>query len=216
MRRRAADEQVSRFRLRRARELAERIALPDWSVLRLDPDPAVPDDLGDRAADSWEPLLSIADAAGGDWPARARVAAVALSSEEDGQTSVGVRLLGDIQDVFGTDDHLTTSALLERLHELDSAPWGGWHGSPLTSRGLATLLTPHRIGPTQRRVKGEKSRGYFRSDFSDAWRRYVLPAPGTSGTSGTSGTEHGPVAEADDIPVEEDYPASAWDGDAEA
>jgi hypothetical protein len=32
--------------------------------------------LEDRAADTWEPLIAIADLAGDGWPARARTAAV--------------------------------------------------------------------------------------------------------------------------------------------
>jgi hypothetical protein len=40
--------------------------------------PAIPAALNDRAADIWEPLLAIADCAGGDWPALAREAALAL------------------------------------------------------------------------------------------------------------------------------------------
>ena len=31
-------------------------------------DPAVPDELDDRQADNWRPLLAIADEAGGEWP----------------------------------------------------------------------------------------------------------------------------------------------------
>jgi hypothetical protein len=38
--------------------------------------------------------------------------------------------------------------------------------------------------PLQKRVSGEKSRGYFRSEFEDAFRRYV-PESGTNGTSVT-------------------------------
>jgi hypothetical protein len=34
---------------------------------------------GDRAPDAWEPLIAIADVAGGDWPTRARSAALALA-----------------------------------------------------------------------------------------------------------------------------------------
>ena len=38
----------------------------------------MPPEITDRDADCWEPLLAIADAAGGDWPERAREAAVYL------------------------------------------------------------------------------------------------------------------------------------------
>lgn len=64
-------------------------------------DVSVPDDLNDRAADNWEPLLTIADRAGGEWPERGRKAAMALfgtGAEED--ASVRVVLLGDIKKIF--------------------------------------------------------------------------------------------------------------------
>ncbi|MEK7838677.1 MAG: DUF3631 domain-containing protein, partial [candidate division NC10 bacterium] len=43
-------------------------------------DPFVPDGVGDRVADNWRPLLAIADAAGGRWPAEARKAATEISA----------------------------------------------------------------------------------------------------------------------------------------
>src|SRR5262249_42561957 len=138
------------------------------------------------AADSWEPLIAVADAAGGAWPSMARLAAVALSSEDDVPVSVGMRLLADIQEIFGGRDHLHIADMLRQLHDLEDAPWGDWYGSPLTPRGLAKLLGPYRILPTRRRLGQENRRGYFREDFTDAWNRYV-PELGTSGTSGTKG-----------------------------
>jgi len=190
LRRRAPDEPVARFRRRHAKAEATAIRWPDWSSVPLVPDvPDIPEGMSDRAMDSWEPLLAIADAAGGDWPVRARSAAVALSSGTEAPASVGIRLLGDIREVFAFDSHVTTitKELLDRLHELDGSPWGDWYGSALSGRGLAKLLAPYDIGPSQRRVHGEKSRGYFRQEFEDAWHRY-LPSP-ASGTSGTSGMD---------------------------
>jgi len=55
---------------------------------------------------------------------------------------------------------------------MEDAPWSDWYGKPLTARGLAVLLEPIRIVPMQRRVGAERFRGYFRSDFEDAWPRY--------------------------------------------
>ena len=112
-----------------------------------------------------------------------------------------MRLLAEIKMVFGNDDHVTTADLLRRLHDLEDAPWADWYGSPLSGRGLAKLLLPYRVTPMQRRVHGEKSRGYFRSDFTDAWKRYV-PESGTSGTSGTpEATSTLPVPDVPDVPV---------------
>ncbi len=178
MRRRAPDEPVARFRQRTATAEAETIAY-DWATVTVVTDVTVPEALNNRAADGWEPLLAVADAAGGSWPAIARLAAVALAGADEDQVSVGIRLLGDLREVFAADDHLPTAELLRRLHELEDAPWGDWYGSPLSARALAKLLGPYRIMPILRRVPGERrARGYFRSDFTDAWSRY-LPAPGT-------------------------------------
>lgn len=74
MRRKRPDERVARFRADRVQHLEElrskavRFALDHFDLLR-DADPEVPPELHDRAADNWRPLLAIADAAGGEWPA---------------------------------------------------------------------------------------------------------------------------------------------------
>ena len=76
MRRRAPGEQVDPYRTRRdAPPLHDlRESLSGWARQHLHElqhaQPAMP--LEDRAADTWEPLIAIADLAGGDWPARAR------------------------------------------------------------------------------------------------------------------------------------------------
>lgn len=74
LKRRAPGETVARFRTRLAKaEAAELPSLPLDVPLGTDGTlGTVPDELNDRAADSWEPLLAIADAAGGRWPTRAR------------------------------------------------------------------------------------------------------------------------------------------------
>jgi hypothetical protein len=185
MKRRAPSEQVAKFRRRIAQAEASAITLPSVAVA-LVADVAVPQELPDRAADSWEPLLSIADAAGGDWPLRARVAAVALSSEEQAEFSVGVRLLSDVRDLFAGSDHLATVTLLDQLHALDDSPWSEWYGKPLTARGLAKLLEPFGANPIKKRLNGTDFRGYFRSEFEDLWARYLpVREPATSATSAT-------------------------------
>ena len=82
LKRRTRDEPVERFRERAARITAEPMhaALVEWSaraveVLRV-ARPDLPADLNDRAQDVWEPLMAIADLAGGSWPQRVRCAAV--------------------------------------------------------------------------------------------------------------------------------------------
>lgn len=199
LRRRAPHEHVAKFREHRATAEAQAIVLPDWSAVTLVPDvPDVPDGLDDRAADSWEPLLAIADVAGGSWPASARAAAIALSAAGDAPSSVGIRLLSDTRDVFGAAAHMATGELLRRLYELEDAPWNEWYGKPISARELAKLLHPYRVDAKQRRVGGEVVRGYFAQDFADAWRRYVVTPAGTDGTSGTSDDAYDPEFAKDD------------------
>jgi hypothetical protein len=111
-----------------------------------------------------------------------------------------MRLLADIRDAFDElrADHLATARLLDWLRDLDEAPWSEWFGKPISARGLARLLEPYRVRPIQRRIAGSPQRGYFRSEFEDAWQRYVpAQSPGTSGTSGTSGAG---VTDVPDVP----------------
>ncbi len=195
MRRRAPGELVEQFRRRingpEGFELRDR--LETWAELTVAPAvhsyPAIPPSIKDRDADVWEPLLSVADAAGGDWPRLARVAAVALVADCKRETpSLGVKLLADIKEVFGDGDHLGTEALLSRLHKLEESPWGDLKGKPLDARGLARRLSPYDIKPANIRHLGEVVKGYRREDLHDAWQRYLGPPSYESATTATPAT----------------------------
>lgn len=199
MKRRAPGELVTKFRRRTAEAEAAKIRMPSVVVADVAL-VAVPQELPDRAADGWESLLAIADAAGGEWSTRARVAAIALSSELEVEFSVGVRLLSDVRDVFEEHDHLATVDLLSGLHDLDDAPWGEWYGKPLTARGLAKLLEPFGAYPLKKRTSDSSGtfRGYFRSEFEDVWGRYLpVREPATTATSATE-SEADLLAQLDD------------------
>jgi hypothetical protein len=184
MRRRAPGERVDPYRTRRdappLNHLRDRLTA--WAREHLrelhHAAPAMP--LEDRAADTWEPLIAVADLAGGDWPARARTAAATMTAAEAQQeedTSASVRLLGDLREVFDQADALYSTTVLERLHKLDEAPWADWYGHPLRARELATLLRPYDLRPRSVREggTGRPLKGYARADLHDAWRRYLPP-----------------------------------------
>lgn len=177
MRRRRSDEHVERFRGRAAAAMARAIDLDTSTVNLADGYPDVPDELPDRAADGWEVLLAIADAAGGEWSARARSAAVALSASQPATVTTGMRLLADVKTAFGGAARLASAELLDRLHAMHEAPWGDWYGKPLSPRGLAKLLEPYGIGPGHWRDGLGTVRGYSAADFQDAWARYVPDVP---------------------------------------
>lgn len=203
MRRRARNEKVEPFRARlheaEGHALGERLA--QWAdQVREDISgrwPAMPEGVTDRPADVWEPLLSVADAAGGDWPERARTACVELvnAARADDKGSLGVRLLTDLRDyVMAGIDRMPTVAILDRLCALDEAPWADMSGRPLDSRGLAKMLGEYMtddITPVKaRNIKsaGAVLKGYYSADLHDAWRRYCPPPPSWAATSATSAT----------------------------
>ncbi len=182
MRRRKSDERVHRFRHHDANAEAEpiRVGLLAWAPLAMTSlegeRPAVPPTLGDRAADVWEPLLAIADAAGDMWPSDARDAATVLSGDGAAEDdSLGVRLLLDVRDVFDelNVDELASTVLAARLAAIESSPWGPFHGQPFDARRLAKLLGPFKIKPAQLWIDGKNQRGYQRASFDDAWSRYA-------------------------------------------
>jgi Protein of unknown function (DUF3631) len=134
--------------------------------------PDLPNELDDRAADAWEPLFAIADVAGGEWPRKARAAAIALSSgRDDDEAGLAHRLLVDTHAVFtGADaDKLPTVELIERLVDIETSPWGDLFGKTITPHKLGRMLKPYGI---KTRHSGA-FRGFLRTDFEDAWERYV-------------------------------------------
>ena len=135
----------------------------------------MPAGIEDRDADVWESLLMVADAAGGDWPERARVAAVALvaDSREAQAVSLGVRLLTDLHTVFGEHETLSTEDILNALVAMDDAPWGDLRGKALDARGLARRLAKYGVKPKNVRIDDRICKGYARADLHDPWSRYV-------------------------------------------
>ncbi len=192
MRRRAPHETVEPFRYRlhapEGHDLRERLAA--WASIVAghlgDPWPDMPAGVEDRPADCWEPLLAVAEAAGGHWPDTARTACVEMTRvAASREASLGVRLLADLREVFTVRDEdgniidvvetLPTEAVLDRLHDLDEAPWGDLRGKPLDARGLARRLRQYDVCSTKVKVEGKPLQGYRREHLWDAWTRYLTP-----------------------------------------
>jgi len=184
MRRRSPTEEVEPFRHRvhAVQGHALRARLTGWSrgAIEVGTWPEMPAGVADRDADVWEALLSVADAAGGEWPERARVAAVALVALlRAAPPSLGVRLLADLRDVFGADhEYLATEDILKALVEDEESPWADLRGKPLDARGLARRLARYGVHPRTVRIGGRTPKGYARSDLVDPWSRYVADREG--------------------------------------
>lgn len=163
--------------------------------------PAVPDELDDRAAESWEPLLAVASLAGPEWLARARRSAVLLHATRDqDEEAPSLVLLRDIRDIFteAGEARLLTADLLLALHAKEGSPWGDFYGKPINANKLASMLRPYHIQPREFRIGPKVQRGYALDQFDDAFARYLATAT-PSATSATTEQERadftGPVAD---------------------
>jgi hypothetical protein len=190
MRRKRHTDKAEEFRERIVQRDAEplRDALSEWigSVAEAvgEAEPEMPPGVANRSREIWEPLLAIADAAGGHWPDTARKACAHFVHESDQQpVTTGVRLLADLRTVFAdrNADRLATVDILAALADLDEAPWGDINGPgrPLDARRLARELALYHVSPGPIRIGGQITKGYVthptktQVGLADAWSRYL-------------------------------------------
>jgi len=186
LKRKAPGEKVERFRRKLVSDEANTLKarLRGWVGAHLEglknASPELPESLSDRQQDGAEPLLVIADAAGGDWPTRARLALTEIySSNKTTDESVGVMLLSDIRDIFFERDaeELSSKEVAEALGKIEGRPWPTWDPRPMTPNALARLLAPFDVSPRNLRIGLSVVRGYRRDDFADSWNRYLSSSP---------------------------------------
>jgi putative DNA primase/helicase len=139
----------------------------------VDADPEVPDALDDRAADNWRPLLAIANLAGGEWPQLARQACLTLSGERP-DDAVGVTLLANCREAFGSDEVIRSVDFVTKLVADPERPWAEYNGGKaITQRQLARLLGSFGIISVNVKPPGlAQGKGYRRADFKEAWASY--------------------------------------------
>src|SRR5207302_886992 len=104
----------------------------------------------------WEPLVAIADCAGGRWPSRARAAACAFvraAEEHSEEANWNLQLLSDVREVFDTTgaEFIQSSDLALRLRQLPDSPWDAWEMRP---GDVAKRLRRYDIRPTRSRIGG--------------------------------------------------------------
>ncbi|WP_037841968.1 DUF3631 domain-containing protein [Streptomyces sp. NRRL F-5126] len=203
MQRRKDGERVEQFRSRRDIPAlhAVRDRLASWLRPQMDTAavlmPTMP--VQDRAADTWEPLVIVAELAGGDWPERARAACVSMCAAEVGQddeSNLKTRLLHDIRRAFARREDpeiLRTSDLLCDLVNDHEAPWAEYGANGLSPRHLALLLKGFGIkSATHRFDGGRQAKGFARARFTDAWARYCPEEPGAENRDGSVPQGAGP------------------------
>jgi hypothetical protein len=182
---------VEKFRRREIDQEASEIKslLAAWCEANLErlraARPKIPDTLSDRQADCCEPLLAIAELAGGDWPEAAREAVIGEGQADD---SISVKLLLDIKSILEPrDEHkkplpkverIASCDLAKSLGEMEERPWVEWGKAqkPITPPQIARLLGKYGISPTTMRLPDERRlKGYQHQDFTEAWELYLPP-----------------------------------------
>ncbi len=181
IRRRKPTETVAKYRTRRDGPalLAIREQLAAWLGPNIDHlrdmEPPMPVD--DRAADTWEPLVCVADLAGGDWPDRARSACAAMvrAAEENSEgQSLNVKLLADVRGVFDMAGvaFLSSADLVGHLLVIGESPWADFE---LNARKLALRLGHFGVKPGHDTTG--KVRGWRLDQLADAFARYLRQDP---------------------------------------
>jgi hypothetical protein len=140
--------------------------------------PEVPAGLNDRAAEVWEPLLALADLAGGEWPEKARQAALGLTGDAEETSPTGQLLVH----IFGTfieanAERLFSRDLVARLNGFADRPWAETlNGRDITELWLSQRLRPLGIRPRTLRIAEQVLKGYRKEDFMEMFRRYITRA----------------------------------------
>jgi hypothetical protein len=190
------DEQRQRLRKRKVKPEADQLRqlVTNWVGQNLtslrEAEPQLPDELNDRQQDVCEPLLAIAEIAGGDWPHRAKRALITLcnvGAQQEG--SQGVLLLEDIRVALSPSgvDRISTQELLEELLKIETSPWSECdRGKPRSP--------PFGIRPKDLRFGSATRKGYLRADFEESWARY-LPLDTEKGQQGQQAAVHAPFRE---------------------
>jgi hypothetical protein len=137
--------------------------------------PEIPADLNDRAADIWEPLLVLAELAGGEWPERARNAALGLTARAQEDSPIGALLL-DLMVMFvrAGNGRAFSRELAAGLNSYGERPWMALrNGKAVTELWLAQLLRPYGVRPKTIWIGDEAAKGYLEEDFTETFRRYI-------------------------------------------
>jgi len=140
--------------------------------------PELPPSLNDRSQDNWEPLLTVATVAGGEWYKTGVAAALKISGSDDQSVTIGAELLMDIQSIFKRKvvDRIGSADLIVELCRDDESPWATYnrsYPSMIKPRQLANKLRGYGIHSKTMRIGTDNVKGYERDQFTEAFLRYI-------------------------------------------
>ena len=171
--------------------------------------------LANRPADNWRPLFSVAELAGGEWPARIREAAGVLMDRAEKRAPserYPEMLLADVREVFeraGDPQTMTGKALDRALHDMTERPWPTCsRGKPLPAqmrgRYLARFGVQSQTLHLSRTTAGEMdAKGYVREALVSAWNRYLPTAGGSEPSQPSQGNGINEIADPPNRPTGE-------------
>jgi putative DNA primase/helicase len=138
--------------------------------------PRMPEGFFSRLEENYHLLFAIADLAGGEWPKKARAAAVKLSQERDAP-SLGKRLLAIFFALFIRHGPQLTSKQAEALVPAEDDEFADYRnsGRPITRFQIAALLRPYQVYPGLIHPRGGHTadRGWNATSFAIAFKHYL-------------------------------------------
>ena len=140
----------------------------DHATALAEANPALPPDFDNRLAANWRLLFAIADAAGGDWPERARKAAISREPPEPSAAGRLLEALRELRNQGGNKESITSAAVVAALTADKDSEWCDYKGrGPITQRQVAALLKNYRISPAHAsdRKADVSPRSYVWRDF---------------------------------------------------
>lgn len=199
MHRKTASEKCERLKGLDGAELRRKCArfVMDQAEKIAEGEPEIPEELNDRAADIWEPLLVLADLAGGEWGQKARKAALGLASSGLEEGAMGA-LLFDILLCFlsSKGERVFSRTMAAQLNGMGERPWSEMkRGREVTELWLARQLNPYGVRPKTIWIGGTLAKGYSKEDFKEVFGRYIPKAQGKALLEELAAADEGPKGE---------------------
>lgn len=141
--------------------------LTDW--------PEMPKGIEGRKREIFEPLMMVANVAGGHWPETAAQACKELALGENElkpEVPLSARILLDLKRIFGNSKQMSTENIINALYGLENGPWlEMWPHSGTAPVELSALVTPLGVGPVKIWDATEKRsvQGYKRDMLALLW-----------------------------------------------
>lgn len=152
---------------------------------------AIPEGIEHRMLECAEPIVQIADAAGGRWPGAIRAALAELllgDSSQPEPMSLTDSLLVSLKAVFADQEKMSTVELIDGLYELPGSEWRKlWPNREAAPRELSFMLAPKGIGPVRVRFGDLTVRGYRAADLAPLWDEFdALEQVSVAGVAGVA------------------------------